>query len=798
MLARPKPPAQVRRASKESSSKLVFPSEDDTDLPELLIRADGLIRERERELSFTSEFSRELKQTHEALVARTPLTSPSPFLTPLPLSPRNISTFSNTSTQFQKLHALHSGQIPSAQSRFGQVRHTRRISITQSELARLSDQNAELLQKLEQLEEESTLADKAGRRRLSKLENEIQTLRTELDEARQDASQRSKEEKRTALRARRKRDEETKSSSTFQDFAPSSSTSSLSLSHSSSSSSLKSEPSEPSSLILSHLLSKISELEEANVQICREQHETSGRLRVAQSEVEGMRKVWSYLGMGPGPGNDNEDPIDVEIVDEYHDLDEEGQGTVRFRSLRQNMLSSLASATSATDISGSSTLSQAGSINSLRSLDFDEGIGGEMHSTLRSTSRLGSQPFGRSVKGNGKGRKSVVGLFGGGEEISSDSLNLDVVQSPFSPSPANRKVLDPMFSPSGELSELDISILHEHSRPFDAFSDDEASPQSELGLGSRRRTLGSEIGDFGHLNDPLSPQDCQNSLLVQELEGSFDKEALDAHLLPDNGDEETQKYQLAFPPSASIRITPPTPVKNGTFSTTSFSESSTTSPTTSVFSPFPSTPELSSSSSVDVSPVQSPSKAESARARRISLSQSVKARAGRWGPRLDNIFGSDQAKPDSISGFGIRQGLSSKFSEGLGSIFGNQAISGAGKEQEPKMKSRPSLGFRSSSASSGRAPVPLSSESISPGNDTSSGSNFTSNPNVIPSKTSTKSERNRRLPRPIPAHLFVPPFQRRARALAHARSVAMATTPIGVGRVHMGCSKKGSEGYTEY
>jgi hypothetical protein len=180
-----------------------------------------------KELSFTSERSRELKQIHEALVAQTPLTSPSRFHSSLPLSPHG--------TPFQTLHALHSSQSsdysnnshPSAHTR-----HTRRISITQSELARLSDQNAELLQKLEQLEEESVLADKSGKRRLGKLEREIQTLRDELDEARQEAARKDQEEKKNLKEIRRKTNEESesKSSPTFQDFAPSSS-----LSHSNSS-----------------------------------------------------------------------------------------------------------------------------------------------------------------------------------------------------------------------------------------------------------------------------------------------------------------------------------------------------------------------------------------------------------------------------------------------------------------------------------------------------------------------------------------------------------------------------------
>lgn len=50
-----------------------------------------------------------------------------------------------------------------------------------SEMALLSDQNAELLDKLEKIESESTHADQTGRRALKKLENEILFLREELE-----------------------------------------------------------------------------------------------------------------------------------------------------------------------------------------------------------------------------------------------------------------------------------------------------------------------------------------------------------------------------------------------------------------------------------------------------------------------------------------------------------------------------------------------------------------------------------------------------------------------------------------
>ncbi|KAF9071133.1 hypothetical protein BDP27DRAFT_1446617 [Rhodocollybia butyracea] len=727
MLPRPKPPAQLRRASKESS-KLTFPDDDDPDIPGLLNRADDLIRERQRELSFTSELSRELKQTHEALVARTPLTSPSYLHVPLPpMSPpahRSISTFNNTSTPFQTLHALHSTQSPVYSNR--PPKHARRVSITQSELGRLSDQNAELLLKLEQLEQESASADKYGRRKLGKLEREIQTLRTELDEARQDAIRRTKEEKSAArMKPRRKHTEDEETTPTFQDFAPSSST--RSTSSFATDATNDSASSESSTIILNHLLSKISELEEANVLICQEQLETAGRLQVAQSEVESIRKVWSYLGIGPGPDDDDDNSVDVEIVDDEEDLiGAEKQGTIRFRTLKQDASESapFAIASQAENVFDSSTLSQVDSVQYLRSVDiaFAEGIYGGMHSTVRSPPTYSSQPFGRrSAKGKGKVRKSAVGLFREGENVhdaSSDSLNL---VASFSPFPVSRYTPHSSFSPSNELSELDFSALFESPGSFVSL-DDEHSPQFERGFpdGLRRRSLGSEMGDFGD-NDSLSRPRSRNNSLFQELESSFDSEVSGASL--DSGEnEDNDMDQSVFPRPARIHITPPTPDKRKTFS----ESSSDSSPTTIFTTPPSSTP----GSSVNTSPASSPlvSKSDSARARRASLSQSVKARAGRWGPRLVTVIprGDD---PDSLTGFSIRKGLSGKIGEGFGSLFGSSIPS----EHVDRYSNRPAT-LQTHSPTHSSALM-----SLSPGDSSSTESNFTARLSTKPSSSQGSS-----------------------------------------------------------
>ncbi|OJT07997.1 hypothetical protein TRAPUB_1090 [Trametes pubescens] len=155
------------------------------ELSGLLLKADGIIKTRETELSYTSALVKSLyddnvalKTKHEALLARLPAMSPSPST---PTSPRLRSPSSSLSPfpgiMFPTSSEDSLQPLPAA----ARLRHTRRISVTPGDLAHLSDQNAELLEKLERLESESTKADEAGKRKLRKLEQEIQTLRDELD-----------------------------------------------------------------------------------------------------------------------------------------------------------------------------------------------------------------------------------------------------------------------------------------------------------------------------------------------------------------------------------------------------------------------------------------------------------------------------------------------------------------------------------------------------------------------------------------------------------------------------------------
>ncbi|KAI9069213.1 hypothetical protein FKP32DRAFT_1587015 [Trametes sanguinea] len=159
------------------------------ELSGLLLKADGIIKTRETELSYTSALCKSLyddnvtlKTKHEALIARLPgtgVTSPAPSV---PTSPRLDSSTAGRSSSFSGIMFPASSEeslqpVPPA----FRMRHHRRISVTPAELANLADQNAELLDKLEKLENESLRADQAGKRKLRKLEQEIQSLREELD-----------------------------------------------------------------------------------------------------------------------------------------------------------------------------------------------------------------------------------------------------------------------------------------------------------------------------------------------------------------------------------------------------------------------------------------------------------------------------------------------------------------------------------------------------------------------------------------------------------------------------------------
>ncbi|KAG2155139.1 uncharacterized protein EDB93DRAFT_1320027 [Suillus bovinus] len=211
------------------------------ELSELLLKADELIKDRENELSVTTavckslyENNLELQNKHKALLSRLPTSSsvspsgssassPATPGTPLPHSPHYYTNISSS-------HASTS----TSRSR----RSQRRVSVSPADLALLSDQNAELLAKLEKLESESVQTDQAGRRKLRGLEKEIQGLREELEKTRarsdelenkaklvsptlesEEASKR-RHEREERVRALRGRSEDEANDGEVRDFAP--------------------------------------------------------------------------------------------------------------------------------------------------------------------------------------------------------------------------------------------------------------------------------------------------------------------------------------------------------------------------------------------------------------------------------------------------------------------------------------------------------------------------------------------------------------------------------------------------
>src|ERR1700683_358970 len=129
------------------------------------LQEDSLILKNRHE-----EFLRRISspsQTPPASIA----TSPTSSAPPLPNSPHYYSA-----------NLSHLATDPNINESLLHSRRTRRISVSPNDIALLSDENAELLSKLEKLQADSAQADLAGRRKLRKLEREIQGLREELEQ----------------------------------------------------------------------------------------------------------------------------------------------------------------------------------------------------------------------------------------------------------------------------------------------------------------------------------------------------------------------------------------------------------------------------------------------------------------------------------------------------------------------------------------------------------------------------------------------------------------------------------------
>ena len=410
------------------------------ELSSLLVRANEIIRDRERgkpllspirtgdslpivftELSMTSELSKNLyhsnitlEQKHKALLARLPTASS--------MTPRTTPSSSPAPTPEHQPSPLP----------YHKAYHTRRISVSPSDLALLADQNAELLQKLENLESESAQADLAGRRRLGKLEKEIGVLHEELDQyrARSDALQslaergdeeakRRKQEWNERVRAHRSANSgsswvSSQTGGDVRDFAPTSrpapplaiarpalptapDTVSLTPSHSGSDSCADGQkletftfPPRPSrstspvpyvgeSALIAQLVSKVRELELTNEQILEIQRDTATKLHEAHIEAEGIRRLYAFL--------DERADVELEVVKEgeYDSRPvQDSDVTMRFQSLRRSI---------------------NGDLRKLPMSSFGKGPdpGPDVGDTAHSSGLMKNVPL--------KARKTVVGLF---------------------------------------------------------------------------------------------------------------------------------------------------------------------------------------------------------------------------------------------------------------------------------------------------------------------------------------------------------------------------------------------------
>ncbi|KAG9317743.1 hypothetical protein JVU11DRAFT_1960 [Chiua virens] len=369
------------------------------ELSDLLLKADEIIKGRERELTVTSavcktlyENNLELKNRHQALLARLP---PSPASSS-PAGSSNPSPASSDSQLPQSPHyycADDTSSTPSLHILHPRPLH-RRVSVSPADLALLSDQNAELLAKLEKLEAESVQADQAGRRKLRSLEKEIQGLHDELEKTRarseeleqkarvfsesaavRDAeAERRRTERVERLRALRNRAENGVQDAEIKDFAPAGALSGFKskftprrryisetvvrprlegLDERPRSVTMQSGHSRSASLshpphcslpiqsrgtltqeyaLVSQLLHKIQELEETNAQITEQQARTAATLQTVQKDATSLRLVYESLGDGVG----------VEWMGEESDggpstAEDDANETIRFASLRRTI-----------------------------------------------------------------------------------------------------------------------------------------------------------------------------------------------------------------------------------------------------------------------------------------------------------------------------------------------------------------------------------------------------------------------------------------------------------------------------
>lgn len=544
----------------------------------------------------------ELKTKHETLLSRLP-TSPADTAPTSPIAP---SPNRILSPAYPDAALSRSPDYADAAPR-RPLRHTRRISVTPSDLTHLADQNAELLDKLERLEAESARADQAGKQRLRKLEREILLLQEELEETQAkeaeleqaqahaavsgsgEEARRRKEEREERVRVyREKAGSSVESTDTvvdlqaIKDFAPPSGSrwptkarisSASTVTQFSASSQTAVEkpvfpqldllqpdaasttrirprflstraPSGAESAIVSQLLHKIRELEETNAQISKEQQLTEDQLRSAQWDAESIRRVYDCL--------DGVDGVELEVVAEDSPEEESptklrrvaSGGTIKFSSLRRSIHQDLTKLNESPDLEA-----------------FASGISGDMRSTVRSALTQQHAPAHRS-------RRSVVGLFEHGQPAP-DSFTAPF----FSPAVARIPRSPALGSELGDLSTWSIAATYGQDPPSPALDSGLQTPLPVV------RTLGSELGSecgddwgTGTLNYHLRTTSLYGMVASDSREPSMSF----AFATPDDSGEapEREDWGSEAGPSTPQRISglqlmiePPTPTPPGNTST---------------------------------------------------------------------------------------------------------------------------------------------------------------------------------------------------------------------------------------
>ncbi|TBU43358.1 hypothetical protein BD309DRAFT_864512 [Dichomitus squalens] len=602
------------------------------ELSELLLKAGGIIKSRESELTVTAELCKSLysdnvtlKAKHEALLARLPSSGSTPVTSP-PASQMHLDIPSIDPPSFASVASPASPDPPSQPiSLAARYRRARRVSVTPAELASLSDQNAELIEKLEKLESESLKADQAGKRKLRKLEEEIQTLRDELEkmqargiELEQQAraatnavtAQKRKEEREARLQALKDR---STSQAAFgsapdevKDFAPpnylprsspvkrtasnssafagsSLSGSDYSAAHSPSNACLDEDdpplPADPASYfptppgssvdlppaeyaIVAQLLSKIRELEETNVQIKEQQTLTEERVRATQFDVESIRRVYEFLDDGD---------VDLEIQEEDLDVPRDpgspspADYTIRFSSLRRSIAGSMSNL-----------------LNPPESDVFAGGITRDMQSTVQGAIA--------NRVAHSKARKTVVGLFDSDADASVDSAGWGEYPPMLKVSPAFRPPSDVTPAWSSAATEGGLTPL----------SPSLSASQSPVDGLVRGRSLGSELGsDYGD---------------------DWAQGGINHHLRASSLYDLTGLASSPVSPSASAATLPPITLSAVEEDHATWDK------------PDPSTPPRAPLQLNVEPPTPTPEKARSpaSKQRQLQLSQTVRARTNRW------------------------------------------------------------------------------------------------------------------------------------------------------------------------